>query len=78
MLTKKYRIKEIQLDNKTIFYPEYSYKLFPFYWTRLEYNIWLKSDKKAALIYFTDLQNATFWLKKYIEETEPQTKIHNI
>lgn len=55
MLTKKYRIKQTYLNDKTIFYPEYSYSLFPWYWTRLEYRVWVESEQNNILIHFHDL-----------------------
>ncbi len=78
MLTKKYRIKETQLNDKTIFYPEYSYSLFPWYWTRLEYRVWVESEQNNILIYFHELESGKYWLKRYIEEQAAINRIHNI
>ena len=78
MLTKKYRIKETHLNDKTIFYPEYSYRLFPWYWTRLEYRVWVESEQNNILIYFHELESGKYWLKRYIEEQESMNRIHNL
>jgi hypothetical protein len=63
-----YRIKEVTIDGQKVYYPEYSKRLFPWKWKRLDLHI--LSDKKT-LLYFKNRKAAEDWLVEYKNIAEP-------